>query len=101
MTYKITNKYKIEDAKEITKTLLGDNEKVSTDGADMNANLISSKMTERCKSCQISHFPHPKFCRWSNIRRQERLNEEKLIDYPSNQSPIAFPDPGPSIRHSH
>ena len=38
---------------------------------------------DRCRKCFITHFPHPKFCRWEAMKRGKRnddSNTSSLID---------------------
>jgi hypothetical protein len=48
-----------------------------------DSNMIEDKMERaqpriRCRSCQIKHFPYPKFCRWTKERSRESKNPSPL-----------------------
>ena len=55
------------------KVLDNKKEVLPRDNYEIDSNVIDDKNENavpriRCRSCQISHFPYPKFCRWTKER---------------------------------
>ena len=50
--------------------VVNNNIRVENSNKNENRNVAET----RCESCFISHFPHPKFCKWSIFRKKSSLN---------------------------